>query len=164
VFLVSASPEPARATAGSTPPSKFHIRARVPPFHRGGRRRGDLEEGGVGGRMILAYSFFCRPSWRLHSGGVGAARRHRPTVIPSARAPQDWRNRRRQTDPAASEPRQKPEGFPRGAAIAPVAVDVISRPRGGRNRSAGCRRSFGAEFPSELADESEQRAVGRFCP
>ena len=63
-----------------------------------------------------------------------------------------------------AEPRQKPEGSPRGAAIAPVAVDVISRPRGGRNRSAGCRRSFGAEFPSELADESEQRAVGRFFP
>ena len=90
VFLVSASPEPARATAGSTPPSKFLIRARVPPLPSG-RETARRSRGRGGWWQDDCRLFFHLPSvrpsillllsrrvWdrrRLLRGGVSAARR-----------------------------------------------------------------------------------------
>ena len=120
VFLVSASPEPARATAGSTPPSKFLIRARVPPLPSG-RETARRSRGRGGWWQDDCRLFFHLPSvrpsillllsrrvWdrrRLLRGGVSAARRPpRPNPRRGIPPPREERTRRRR-DPSAHAPR-----------------------------------------------------------
>ena len=117
---LSASPEPARATAGSTPPSKFLIRARVPPLPSG-RETARRSRGRGGWWQDDCRLFFHLPSvrpsillllsrrvWdrrRLLRGGVSAARRPpRPNPRRGIPPPREERTRRRR-DPSARAPR-----------------------------------------------------------
>ena len=125
--------------------------------------------------IVIAYSsIYHRPSSSsspIVSGASGSSSSPTNPAIPSAREPQDWRNRRRQSSPM-DRPRRVRAA--RARRIPPATSDrarrpstSFPRPRGGWPRSLGGPASVDRPAPSSeraRRGESERRAVGRFRP